>query len=362
MLDWPSALLSWPSRTLLLSSVMKLRFEINQADSFRRGIDRPKSIVSIDINPADVPEHVRSLIANHLSGIDVLQFFYHNGEVLKGYPIRELLYTSREPKRIVAHAANLESLVDAIKENDHMIERIEQSFNRPMQFRILDKPPKNEADFVFISSQRPAQLQEVSEAIRQRRRICFECFLQDIQSSLNKVLHAHSYLVYLLPIPPSTAQARFYCEPVFAGQFLGRQVVAHSPTIVLNEKTGRILEAANLFQALDIYLFHSGNRLDDVSILRWENNGWCIVQPEGVVEMWNEALAVAGKQASESEQTHCLGCTRRTPTEGSRVCPLCGLVFGGNGWDGIDSHWRKHHEHVMPYESFWNSLCPAHRG
>jgi hypothetical protein len=337
---------------------MKLRFEVDQADSFRRGIDRPKSIISIEVNPADIPEHVRSVIANHLVGIDVLQLFYHNGEVIKGYPIRELSYTSHEPKRIVANAGNLEALVEAVKENDHTIERIEQSFSRPVQFRMIDKPPKNEVDFLFISSQRPAQLQEVSEAIRQKRRICFECFLQDIQTSLNQLLHANSYLVYLLPIPPSTAQGRFYCEPVFAAGFLGRQVVAHSPTIVLNEKTGRILEATNLFQAVDLYLFHSGNRLDDLSILSWENNDWRIFPPEAIIDISNDALA----KLTESRQTGCLGCARQTPTQGPRICPLCGLMFSGNGWDGIDGHWRARHEHVMPYETFWHSLCPAHRG
>src|SRR5688572_3516320 len=97
---------------------MKLRFEVDQADNFRRGIDRPKSIVSIDVNPADLPEETRALIAKHLSGIDVLQFFYHHGEVIKGYPIKELAHTSREPKRIVATGANVDALVAAIKAND----------------------------------------------------------------------------------------------------------------------------------------------------------------------------------------------------------------------------------------------------
>ena len=69
---------------------MKLRFEVDQADSFRRGIDRAKSIVSIEVNPADLSEDIRSLIAEHLVGIDLLQFFYHNGDVIKGYPIMEL--------------------------------------------------------------------------------------------------------------------------------------------------------------------------------------------------------------------------------------------------------------------------------
>lgn len=36
-----------------------------------------------------------------------------------------------------------------------------------------------------------------------------------------------------------------------------------------------------------------------------------------------------------------------------KVCPECGHVFQGNGWDGIDAHWRSKHERVMPYVEAW---------
>ena len=36
-----------------------------------------------------------------------------------------------------------------------------------------------------------------------------------------------------------------------------------------------------------------------------------------------------------------------------KVCPECGHVFRGNGWDGIDVHWRSRHENIMPYEEAW---------
>jgi hypothetical protein len=35
------------------------------------------------------------------------------------------------------------------------------------------------------------------------------------------------------------------------------------------------------------------------------------------------------------------------------VCPECGHHFMGNGFDGIDAHWRAKHEHIMPYEKAW---------
>ena len=57
----------------------------------------------------------------------------------------------------------------------------------------------------------------------------------------------------------------------------------------------------------------------------------------------------------------CRCCKKGIPTTGARKCPECGHEFEGNGWDGIDAHWRSKHESVLPYEKFWESLCPEHR-
>ena len=37
----------------------------------------------------------------------------------------------------------------------------------------------------------------------------------------------------------------------------------------------------------------------------------------------------------------------------SKVCPECGHEFKGNGWDGIDAHWKANHEKKMPYKTAW---------
>jgi hypothetical protein len=37
----------------------------------------------------------------------------------------------------------------------------------------------------------------------------------------------------------------------------------------------------------------------------------------------------------------------------AKTCPECGHEFQGNGWDGIDAHWRAKHEHIMPYGVAW---------
>ncbi len=58
-------------------------------------------------------------------------------------------------------------------------------------------------------------------------------------------------------------------------------------------------------------------------------------------------------EAAESEEAfdRALGMMRER-----KVCPECGHVFKGNGWDGIDAHWKSKHEDVMPYDEAWSLL------
>jgi hypothetical protein len=48
-----------------------------------------------------------------------------------------------------------------------------------------------------------------------------------------------------------------------------------------------------------------------------------------------------------------------TTNSTSKVCPECGHQFQGNGWDGIDAHWRAKHDHVMPYKEAWPLIKEA---
>jgi len=43
----------------------------------------------------------------------------------------------------------------------------------------------------------------------------------------------------------------------------------------------------------------------------------------------------------------------RFSTMEKKECPECNHIFQGNGFDGIDAHWRSKHEHLMPYEKAW---------
>jgi hypothetical protein len=45
-----------------------------------------------------------------------------------------------------------------------------------------------------------------------------------------------------------------------------------------------------------------------------------------------------------------------------KICPECDHIFQGNGFDGIDAHWRSKHEGVMPYEEAWPLLNPTLAG
>lgn len=51
---------------------MKLRFEVDQAACFRRGVNCPKSIVDIEVDPASLDQATRDLIADRLWGIRIV--------------------------------------------------------------------------------------------------------------------------------------------------------------------------------------------------------------------------------------------------------------------------------------------------
>jgi hypothetical protein len=98
---------------------MKLRFEVDQAECFRKGIDCPKSIVTIEVDPAKLPQAQRDLIAERLNGIDVFRLdvtgllSWENGvpKLMKGVK-HEYYQTST---RVKAAEPTLEALLDAVE-------------------------------------------------------------------------------------------------------------------------------------------------------------------------------------------------------------------------------------------------------
>lgn len=50
---------------------MKLRFEVDQAEAFRRGVNCPKKLVTVEVDPADLSQSLREKIAARMVGADV---------------------------------------------------------------------------------------------------------------------------------------------------------------------------------------------------------------------------------------------------------------------------------------------------
>jgi hypothetical protein len=58
-------------------------------------------------------------------------------------------------------------------------------------------------------------------------------------------------------------------------------------------------------------------------------------------------------ETDESEERFDAVVKRIAKPTALKVCPECHHVFQGNGWDGIDAHWKARHEHIMPYAEAW---------
>ncbi len=91
---------------------MKLRFEVNQAEAFRRGVDCPKSIVTVEVTPSEIPEVDRNLIADRMDGIDVRQLTVGVDE-----------NTARQTcLRIIAALPTFDCLLEAVREDEQNIQ------------------------------------------------------------------------------------------------------------------------------------------------------------------------------------------------------------------------------------------------
>lgn len=81
-------------------------------------------------------------------------------------------------------------------------------------------------------------------------------------------------------------------------------------------------------------------------------------KPDREAPLSTTALA---KEPMAAAQSLCPACRAGVPLDGPRECPECRHRFRGNGWDGIDAHWRAKHDVIVSYEDFWRSLCDRHR-
>lgn len=87
---------------------MKLRFDVDQAESFRQGVDYPKSTHVAEILPKDVDVKLRELIAKRMIGIDVCKL------TPEGKPQQ----IGGVPERIKASLPTWESFITAVKADE----------------------------------------------------------------------------------------------------------------------------------------------------------------------------------------------------------------------------------------------------
>ncbi len=95
---------------------MKLRFNVDRAECVRRGIGAPRSVVIIEVNPADLKSEERHLIADRVDGMDVMQLWVW--QPTGGPPKLE-----RTGGRIVAAEPTLDELLNAVRQNEDEVKR-----------------------------------------------------------------------------------------------------------------------------------------------------------------------------------------------------------------------------------------------
>jgi hypothetical protein len=93
---------------------MTLRFEVDQADAFRRGINIPKSTIHLDVDPSKLAAEERNLIADRLNGIDVCKLVLN--------PASSDASPKKSGERIQAKEPTYEALLAAVKEDAKNIE------------------------------------------------------------------------------------------------------------------------------------------------------------------------------------------------------------------------------------------------
>ncbi|HXR04186.1 MAG TPA: hypothetical protein VN836_05715 [Verrucomicrobiae bacterium] len=107
---------------------MKLRFRVNQAECLKRGIDAPKSIVTIEVTPSELPVETRTMLALHMQGIDVCEIDKDGNKLyLRGktdsYGNELEPFKDLKASLIEADEPTLEGLLEAIQENEKNVHR-----------------------------------------------------------------------------------------------------------------------------------------------------------------------------------------------------------------------------------------------
>jgi hypothetical protein len=94
---------------------MKLRFQIDEAQSFKAGINIPRSVVSVDVDPSKLDENMRNHLVERLVGEEVHPLQWDQTEWAGLEQFRsDYARKIRCQGLLVAKAPTLESLLEAI--------------------------------------------------------------------------------------------------------------------------------------------------------------------------------------------------------------------------------------------------------
>lgn len=96
-------------------------------------------------------------------------------------------------------------------------------------------------------------------------------------------------------------------------------------------------------------------------------NGNCdvnVVIEDSIVQRSNLVSANNSNYKEEVNEN----CNPNCPCWGKNIthprrCPICNHIFKGNGWDGIDAHYKAKHEKDtgVPYHVWWSQICTDHK-
>lgn len=79
----------------------------------------------------------------------------------------------------------------------------------------------------------------------------------------------------------------------------------------------------------------------------WANDAKRSLDPTGITPMFRSY------PANEAIRHNNEFIESRIGSGDRKICPECGKILNGKGWTGIDAHWKRFHEDVMPYNSAW---------
>ena len=118
---------------------MKLKFAVDQAACFKKGIDAPTSTTVVEVNPAEVSAELRTIISDYMHGIEVRQvrFSYREvddsvvagclvvrpyGAFYRDASLHEAVDRAYRPNLLVVPGVTFEDLVAAVLENERALE------------------------------------------------------------------------------------------------------------------------------------------------------------------------------------------------------------------------------------------------